>query len=140
MKAGNLNGFLTACMLFALVQVSFAQIADARSALVKEENWVLLDSHVVDYTLGSDFVNVRDSINAFTGLKFRVANGPINLHRCTVHFSNGETHDTTFTMDANDGHLVDLSDNNRGIERITFWYDTINSVDKRAVVEIWGKD
>lgn len=139
MKTKNLISVLAAFMLVVLVQVTVAQHAHTSSTLVKADDWVLLDSHVVDYTLDRDVVNVKDSINAFTGLKFKVTNGPINLHKCTVHFSNGETQDVSFATDGNDGHLVDLQGNKRSIEKITFWYDTKNSADKKAVVEVWGR-
>jgi hypothetical protein len=135
----NLIACLTAFMLVALVQITVAQPADTRSTMSETDNWVLLDSHEVDYTLDRDVVKVKDSINSFTGLKFKVKNGPINLHKCTVHFSNGETQEVSFETDINDGRLVDLYGNNRSIEKITFWYDTKNSADQKAVVEIWGK-
>jgi len=139
MKMKNFIAFLTAFMLVALVHVTFAQTADAGSALSKVDNWVLLDSHVVDYTLDRDVVKFKDSTSIFSGLKFKVNNGPINLHKCTVNFSNGETQDISFGTDVNEGRLIDLNGNKRSIEKITIWYDTKNSADKKAVVEVWGK-
>jgi hypothetical protein len=139
MKMKNLIAFVSGLMLVTLVQVAFAQSTDKKVQPSTPDNWVLLDSHVVDYTLDRDVVNLKDNTNVFTGLKFKVNNGPINLHKCTVHFANGETQDISFTTDVNDGRLIDLYGNKRGIEKITFWYDTKNSADKKAVVEVWGK-
>lgn len=136
----NLNAFLTAFMLIALVQVTCAQATETSSTSSQADNWVLLGSHVVDYTLDRDVVNLKDNTNAFTGLKFKVNNGPVNLHKCTVHFSNGETQDVSFGTNQNDGRQVELNGNKRGIEKITFWYDTKNNADKKAVVEVWGKE
>jgi len=139
MKVKKLIAFLTAFMLIALVQVSFSQTADKKVTLSKTDNWVLLDSHVVDYTLDRDVVRVKDGTHVFTGLKFKVNNGPINLHKCTVHFSNGETQEVSFSTDVNDGRLIDLYGNSRAIEKVTIWYNTNDSADKKAVVEVWGK-
>jgi hypothetical protein len=139
MRTKNLLAWLAAILLIAHVQITVAQTADKKQKdTPKIDNWVLLDSHVVDYTLDRDVVALKDS-QAFTALKFKVNNGPINLHKCTVHFANGETQDVSFTTDVNDGRLIDLYGNTRTIEKITFWYDTKNSADKKAVVEVWGK-
>jgi hypothetical protein len=134
MKIKHLIALAAAMVLVAVVHVSYAQ-----SAANKADNWVLLGSHVVDYTLDRDVVSLKDGTDLYTGLKFKVNNGPINLHKCTVHFANGETQDIAFSTNVNDGRLVDLNGNTRKIEKVTFWYDTKNSSDKKAVVEVWGK-
>jgi hypothetical protein len=139
MKMKNLVALLTAFMLVALLQVTVAQTADTRSTPSTADNWVLLDSHVVDYTLDRDVVKFKDNTSIFMGLKFKVNNGPINLHKCTVNFSNGESQDVSFATDVNDGRLIDLNGNKRSIEKITIWYDTKNSAENKAVVEVWGK-
>ena len=128
---------LTALVLVSVVNFTFAQPANANKT--GNDNWVLLGSHVVDYTLDRDVISLKAGTETYTGLKFKVNNGPINLHKCTVHFANGETQDVTFSTNVNDGRLVDLYGNTRQIEKLTFWYDTKNSSDKKAVVEVWGK-
>jgi hypothetical protein len=137
MKMKKLIALFAAVAMIAAVTLTFAQSATMASS----DNWVLIGSHVVDYTLDRDVINLKDQPASFTSLKFKVNNGPINLHKCTVHFSNGETQDLTFATTANaaDGRVVDLQGNTRRIEKVTFWYDTKNSADKKAVVEVWGK-
>lgn len=39
----------------------------------------------------------------------------------------------------NDGKLIDLAGNKRLIEKVTFWYDTENKNDEKAVVEVWAR-
>jgi hypothetical protein len=134
MKMKNVIKWLAAVALVAIVTGAFAQSTNAKS-----DNWILLGSHVVDYTLDRDVISLEASAENFTGLKFKVSNGPINLHKCTVHFSNGETQDVAFSTNVNDGREVDLYGNTRKIDKVTFWYDTKNSADKKAVVEVWGK-
>lgn len=137
MKIKHLITLVAAVALVAVAYGSFAQPAVKADA--KNENWALLGSHVVDYTLDRDVIKLKEASELYTGLKFKVNNGPINLHKCTVHFANGETQDIAFSTNVNDGRLVDLYGNTRKIEKVTFWYDTKNSADKKAVVEVWGK-
>jgi len=139
MKTNHFVACLLASVLIAQIQIVYAQESNKIEISAKAENWAFLGSHVVDYTLDRDVVSLQESTVTFTGLKVTVNNGPINLHKCTVHFSNGETQDVSFSTAINDGRLIDLYGNSRGIEKITFWYDTKNSADKKAVVEIWGK-
>jgi len=161
MKTKNLIMMIAALALVAVVHVSFAQSTENKPEASKE-NWVLLGSHVVDYTLDRDVISLKESNEAYKGLKFKVNNGPINLHKCTVHFEDGGTQDVEFSANSsassgsnantntnsntstsnNQGQgerMVQLDGNTRIIQKITFWYDTKNSADKRAVVEVWGK-
>jgi hypothetical protein len=60
-----------------------------------------------------------------------------------VHFADGETKDIEFSDEvnkANDGRMMDLKGSNKQIEKVTFWYDTKDSSDKRSEVEVWGKN
>lgn len=129
---------VAAVALVAVVHVSFAQSGE-KKPVAEKENWVLLGSHVVDYMLDRDVVSLKESTEAYTAVKFKVNSGPINLHKCTVHFANGETQDVTFSTNVNEARKIDLLGNVRSIEKITFWYDTKNSADKKAVVEVWGR-
>ena len=139
MKMKNLIAFVAGLMLVTLVQVAVAQTADKRTTPSAPENWVLLNSHVVDYTLDRDVIELTDSTSVFTALKFKVNNGPINLHKCKVDFADGEDQDLTFATEPGGARVIDLHGNNRRIDKIVFWYDTKNSADKKAVVEVWGK-
>jgi hypothetical protein len=67
-----------------------------------------------------------------------VKNGAINLHRCTVHFENGDDQDVSFATSSGQEHAVDLKGNTRKINKITFWYDTKGEAAQKATVEVWG--
>lgn len=129
MKTKQINTILVIVFLTTVVQL-FAKPTN--------EDWILLGTQTVDYTLDRDVVSLKGS-GAFTSLRFKVNNGPINLHKCTVHFKSGETQEVSFSTNVNDGLSIDLYGNTREIEKITFWYDTKKSADKKAVVEVWGK-
>ena len=127
---------MIALIVFAHAQVSMAQ------ANKTWDGWLLLGARTVDYTLDRDAVSVEDSKTTFTSLKFIVKNGTLNMHKCTVHFKNGDTQDIVFSDEVNktnDGRMMDLKGNSRAIEKVTFWYDTKNVSDKKSIVEVWGK-
>ena len=137
MKTKGFIAFFMAIIMIALAQVSHAQTAVKDKTAVKE-SWVFLGTRIIDYTLDHDIIPLSESAQAFTTLKFKVKDGPINLHKCTVHFVNGETQDVDFTA-STEGSIIDLKGNTRHIEKVTFWYDTKNEQKYKCVVEVWGK-
>ncbi len=103
--------------------------------------WDKLGTKVVDFTLDRDVVTASQK-KTYTALKIKVNNGTINIHKVTVHFANGETQDVKLPAELsknNDGQFIDLKGNKRVIEKITFWYDTVNKDKDKAVVEVWAK-
>ncbi|NOT76325.1 MAG: DUF2541 family protein [Cyclobacteriaceae bacterium] len=114
------------------------------SLFVQAQNtmtWDKLGTKVVDFTLDRDVVTASTK-EAYTALKVKVNNGTINIHKVTVHFANGDTQDVKLPAEMsknNDGQLIDLKGNQRLIEKVTFWYDTVNKDKDKAVVEVWAK-
>ena len=113
-------------------------------SMVKAQNsitWDKLGTKTVDFTLDRDVVTASKQ-EAYSALKVKVNNGTINILKVTVHFANGESQDVKLPAElnkSNDGQLIDLKGNQRLIEKVTFWYDTINKDKDKAVVEIWAK-
>lgn len=138
MKTKNITALLITFILVTQVQFSFAQTAE--KLLV---GWELLGTREVDYTLDHDVVSLKEGSHSITGLKFIVKNGStLNMHKATVHFANGDVQDIEFPAEvnkSNDGRMVELKGNSRKIEKITFWYDTVNKAKEKSVVEVWGK-
>lgn len=138
MKTKNLFAFIAAVLITMVqAQITFAQTAD--KAL---NAWELLGTREVDYTLDRDVVTLKESGRSITGLKFIVKNGTLNMHKATVHFTNGDTRDIEFPAEVNktnDGRIVELAGNSRKIEKVTFWYDTVNKSKDKSIVEVWGK-
>lgn len=139
MKTKNLFVFLlTLTLMISQAQISLAQKADKSL-----DGWTLLGTRTVDYTLDRDVVSINESKEYITALKFVVKNGVVNMHKCTVHFTNGDTQDMDFSKEvskAGSGKMMDLKGNSRSIEKVTFWYDTKNSSDNKSIVEVWGKN
>ena len=141
MRVKNLVTIIAVLALFIQTNIASAQAELVSNKTV--DNWLLLGARAVDYTLDRDVVSVEESSLTFTSLKFIVKNGTINMHKSTVHFKNGETKDIEFSEEVNktnDGRVLELKGNTRAIEKVTFWYDTKNSSDSKAVVELWGKN
>lgn len=140
MRIRNLVAIIAVVALFVQTTATLAQVALASNKTL--DNWLLLGERAVDYTLDRDVVSVKESDLTFTSLKFIVKNGTINVHKFTVHFKDGETRDINLADEVNktnDGRVLELKDNTRAIEKVTFWYDTKNSADSKAIVELWGK-
>lgn len=140
MKMKGLISLLVVAVLLIQAQQLFAQTASSVPARV--DDWLLLGTHTVDYTLDRDVIALKEK-RKFEALKLVVKNGTLNMHKCTVHFTDGETKDIELSdgmNKANDGIIMDLKGSNRSVEKVTFWYDTKNNSDKRSVVEVWGKN
>lgn len=131
-KASNAFAFA-----IALILGVYSTMAVAQNKITYDK----LGTQVVDYTIDHDVIKLN-STQTYSGLKVVVNNGAINIHKATVHFANGDTQDVKLPdvlSKDNDGKLIDLQGNKRIIEKITFWYDTKNKSNDKAVVEVWGK-
>jgi hypothetical protein len=138
MKTKNIIALFITVIVFVQAQLTSAQTAE--KLLV---GWELLGTREVDYTLDHDAISLKEGSHSITGLKFIVKNGStLNMHKATVHFANGDVQDIEFPAEvnkSNDGRIVELKGNSRKIEKITFWYDTVNKAKEKSVVEVWGK-
>ena len=138
MKRISLVAILATFMVLVQVQSSFAQLAADKSL----DTWTLLGTRTVDYTLDRDVVDLKESGEYFQTLKFIVKNGTLNMHKCTVHFADGESKVIELTDEmnkSNDGRILDMRGSNRKIEKVTFWYDSKNDSKNKSIVELWGK-
>ena len=138
MKRISLVAILATFMVLVQVQSSFAQLAADKSL----DTWTLLGTRTVDYTLDRDVVDLKESGEYFQTLKFIVKNGTLNMHKCTVHFADGDTKVIELSDEmnkSNDGRILDLRGSNRKIEKVTFWYDSKNDSKNKSIVELWGK-
>ena len=70
------------------MQTSFAQLTNPVM-----ENWSMLASRPIDYSLKRDSIHFTENKEYFTALKFLVKNAPIQMGRCTVYFTDGTQKD-----------------------------------------------
>jgi hypothetical protein len=137
MKTKTVFAFLVALFMIVQSNTTFAQ--KASKAL---DGWTLLGTREVDYLIDRDVISLKESKVNITGLKFIVTNGTLNMHKATVHFTNGDTQDIEFEDEVNagnDGRMMELKGNSRKIEKVTFWYDSVNDSKEKSIVQVWGK-
>lgn len=133
MKVNNLFSLVVAFLI-----AGYSTVAVAQNKLT----WDKLGTEAVDYAIDHDVVKVKNGSQPYSALKIKVLNGTVNVHKATVHFADGDKQDIDLPDEltpGNDGKLIDLVGNKRQIEKVTFWYDTKNSNNSKAVVEVWGK-
>jgi len=104
--------------------------------------WQKLGEKKVDYRMDHDVMNVTLRDGTFKQLRFAVKQGSLNMYKCVVHFENGGSQEIdlrhTFTR-RSASRVVDLNGNKRFIEKISFWYDTKNFSNNKAVLHVYGK-
>ncbi|MEJ7625871.1 MAG: hypothetical protein WKF35_03325 [Ferruginibacter sp.] len=104
--------------------------------------WVKLGEKRVDYKIDHDVMNVSVRDGNFKQLRFAVREGSLNLYRCVIHFENGGTQEADLRFHfkrGSESKIIDLNGKNRFIEKISFWYDTKNASNNKAVLLVFGK-
>jgi hypothetical protein len=104
--------------------------------------WELLGTKSVDYLIDRDEIAVTAREGFFTALKLKVTRSALNVHKMTVHFGDDTTQDVDLKKNFKAGEesrVIDLKGNKRVITKVVFWYDTKNSKNSKAIVELWGK-
>ena len=129
---------------FFLLITAFAQGAPVARKITKQlpPVWELLGKRIVNYAVDHDEMVVTAAEGRFTAIKIKVKAAPLNMHRCVVHFGNGESFEAELRNNFQPGsesRVIDLPASERIINRISFFYDTKNHAQKRAVVEVWGR-
>lgn len=126
-----------------ILQTIFALfLLTAGSQTLNAQRWEDLGSRVVNWGLDKDIIKVTYREGKFNAIKFVVRGGAVNMHRCIVHFENGETQEIALKHQfrrGDDSRVIDLVGNQRFIDRIVFFYDTKNRSRHRAVVNVWGR-
>jgi hypothetical protein len=138
MKGISIVAVLATVMVLLQAQMSYAQLAADKSL----DSWTLLGTRTVDYTLDRDVIDFKESGEYFQTLKFIVKNGTLNMHKTTVHFTDGDTKVLELTDEmnkTNDGRILDMRGSNKKIDKVTFWYDSKNDSKDKSIVELWGK-
>ncbi|MGB8193776.1 MAG: hypothetical protein WCF67_17725 [Chitinophagaceae bacterium] len=107
-----------------------------------QNTWVKIANRTVTYTVDHSEMVIDGVQQSLTGLRVKVIKGAINLHRCTVFYSNGQTLDIEILNSIPEGSeskIIELPAGNPIIARIVFTYDTKNRAIQKAEVECWGR-
>ena len=104
--------------------------------------WEKLGQKKVKHGLDRDELYVTGKEGRFTKLKFVVKGSALNMHRCVVHFANGDKKEIELRHNFAQGstsRIIDLPGNKRVIKKIVFWYDSKNLMTGKATLAVWGR-
>lgn len=104
-------------------------------------NWEKLGQKKVNYGLDKDQIVVTARDGKFKAIKLAFKGGKMNMHKCVIHYANGEKQNVSLKKNYSAGdesRRIDLKGNRRIISKVVFWYDTKNLARKKATVVLWG--
>ena len=127
---------------FSILVCSLLLGIAAVSMSFNANGWRNLGSKTVNYRLDKDVLDVQLRDGTFQQLKFLVRAGALNMYKVIVHFENGGQQEIELRQNfgpRSSSRVIDLKGNNRIIEKITFWYDTVNSSNRKAKLTVLGR-
>lgn len=140
------NSFSSSFALIAVFSLFFLGSAFTEPLVADNSpeinRWEKLGQRRVNYGLDRDEISVTARDGAFRALKIKVKNGGINMHRCIVHYRNGQTQSLNISQVIRKGgetRVLNLDGNRRIITKVVFLYDTKNFARQRATIELWGR-
>ena len=144
MKSSTIKPAICFLVLAAFILgTAFAPIAEKAVAgtAIQPGSWEMLGQRKVNRQADRDEIIVTGREGAFRKIKLMVRRSAINMHRCVIHFRNGDTQEVDIRNNIPAGgetRVIDIEGNRRIITKVVFWYDTKGLQDK-AVVELWGR-
>ncbi|MBC7778233.1 MAG: DUF2541 family protein [Phycisphaerae bacterium] len=120
--------------MVALVAMSFTSL--------ENRPWELLGARKINYGLDRDEIVVTRAEGVFTAVQLRIKRSPINMHKMSIHYGNGEVDEKDLRENFRAGstsRIIDLPGNKRVIRKVVLWYDTKNLANGKGVVELWGR-
>jgi hypothetical protein len=109
------------------------------AGIVRE--WVLLGTRAVNDRADHDVIVVTGARGDFRSVKLTVQRAAVDFHRVVVHYGNGTKQELELrnTIPAGgETRIIDLTGNERIINRVEFWYDAKTIRGRRAVVRLFG--
>jgi len=103
--------------------------------------WVLLGARPVNDRADHDVIMVTAAKGDFKSIKLTVQRAAVDFHRVVVYYGNGTKQELELrnTIPAGgETRIIDLTGNERIINRVEFWYDARTIRGRRAVVRLFG--
>ncbi|MBX2874908.1 MAG: DUF2541 family protein [Saprospiraceae bacterium] len=132
-------------LMFTLAAIFMVQATSTfahNPGLPPVTKWDKLGQKKVDFRLDKDEIKVTIVQGLFTAIKLKVKDGPINMHKCVVHFKNGTKQNVNIRKNIPAGgetRVIQLDGGGkRIIKKVVFLYDSKRPRDK-ATVALWGK-
>lgn len=105
-------------------------------------DWVLLGTRAVNDRADHDVVAVTAARGDFRSIKLTVQRAAVDFHRVVVHYGNGTRQevDLRHTIPAGgESRVIDLTGDERVINRVEFWYDAKTIRGRKAIVRLFGQ-
>ncbi|NNF32911.1 MAG: DUF2541 family protein [Saprospiraceae bacterium] len=125
---------------YAIFSMIIMMVGCASSSGI-QGNWEKLGQRTVNYGLDKDEIKVTAREGKFKAIKLAFRGGKMNMHRCVIHYANGEKQNVALKKQYSAGdetRTIDLKGNRRVISKVVFWYDTKNLARKKAIIGLWG--
>jgi hypothetical protein len=105
------------------------------------KNWTYLGHSTVDFRVDHDSFQVGKAMGLFSGARFEVKGGDIDLYQMTVVFGDGERIQPEIRGhydERTSSPIIDFPGDRRYIDHIEFAYRSSDSRDARTTVELFG--
>lgn len=126
--------------ILSLFLVPLAIVACA-SAGRGSGQWTFLGQQAVTDRLDHDVIVVTGAEGRFDAIQLRVLRAAVDFHKVTVHFRNGGRQDVEVRQTIPAGgatRRIDLTGDDRVIQRVEFWYDARTARGRQATVRLFG--
>lgn len=103
--------------------------------------WRMIGEMTARRTADRDVVRVNAD-RAYSAIRLRVFNAPVEFLNVQVHFRNGGQREVDVRQLIEKGgatRIIDLPGEKRFIEKIVFWYKTPALAKERATVQVWAR-
>jgi hypothetical protein len=116
--------------------------AHAADTILIQGTWTKLADRTVSHTMDHSEIVIDGIGQNLDAIRVKVKLGALNLHRCVVHYKNGQQQDIAVLNSIPQGEeskIIELPANNQPVAKLVFTYDTKNRGVQKAEVEIWGR-
>ncbi|MFN8669627.1 MAG: hypothetical protein U0164_20735 [Gemmatimonadaceae bacterium] len=123
-----------------LLLVPLAVVACASAGRGRGE-WTFLGQQSVTDRLDHDAIVVTAAEGRFDAIQLRVLRAPVDFRRVIVHFRNGGRQEVEVRQTIPAGgatRRIDLTGDDRIIQRVEFWYDARTARGRQATVRLFG--
>ena len=139
MKSILRKSVLSLSALFLLLTLS--SFTSSNTSTEAFRRWHIIGTKNVDYKLDKDAFYFKPNGKKYSKFQFVVKNGRLNMHKCVVHFRNGQRQVVNLKGNFNPGdksRIIDLAGDKRNVEKIVFVYDTKTRSRRKAQVVLMG--
>ena len=129
-------------ILAVLVLLTAYRPAPAIYPGTAQDNWVKVANRTVSYTVDHSQVEIDGLHDYLNAVRFKVATGAINLHRCVVYYKDAQTQDIDVLNAIPQGgqsKIIELQRTDQPVTKLVFVYDTKNRAIQKADIELWGR-